>query len=255
MPYNRYYNQREIPIWVRLFLIFGKFATNFGLIFMGFGLLFIILLSPVTGFEKLTDESPVVAGVVDSVNATKSSVNDMRVYAFNYSFTLPSGENLRGESFSETIYFEPGDTVDVQYSTADPSISRIRGMRSGEIGIWISLIFLPFVIAGFIIAAIGIRKSLKAIYLLRVGEVALAKLVKKQETSAMVNNQIVYKMHFQFTANDKQKYTTICKTYKTYWLEDDELERLVYDPNNPQNALMLDSLSRKLKGFLDRNIQ
>ncbi len=255
MPYNRNYNKREIPFWVNFLLIFGKFATNFGLIFMGFGLLFIILLSPVTGIEKLTDDSPITVGVVDSVIATKSSVNDLRVYAFDFSYTLPSGEKYSAKSYSETVYFEPGDTVDVQYSISDPSISRIRGMRSGEIGIWISLIFLPFVIAGSIIAAIGIRKSLKTFYLLRIGEVTLAKLVKKEETSAMVNNQIVYKMHFQFTASDKQKYTTICKTYKTYWLEDDELERVVYDPNNPQNALMLDSLSRKLKGFLDRRIQ
>ncbi len=128
-------------------------------------------------------------------------------------------------SYSEDLYYPAGSTVRVLYSKDNPSDSRIQGMRSGLAGSWILLVIIPFFLIGLSFFIWGVLKSKKEIYLLQVGEVAYGKLFVKEPTNVKVNEQIVYKLHFKFTASDGKEYTAVCKTHKPYRLEDEEKEK------------------------------
>jgi hypothetical protein len=251
MAYYTYFHKRVVPPGVKFRILFGNFYTTFGLIFLIFSSIFIIVFSSFIKFDSLTKNSPVTEGIVTGVDVTNTSINDQLVYAFNYEYKLPDGSIHNGKSFSEDIYYEVGAPVKVLYSEKEPGVSRIEGMRAGEFSGWILFIMIPFLLVGAGFFIYGLRKARKDIYLLQVGEVAYGNLVGKEPTSMKINNRTVYKLYFRFTAADGNTYDTICKSHNTIVLEDEEKEKLVYDPNAPEQALLLDSLPKKLKNFFE----
>lgn len=251
MAYFSYKHKRIVPARVKLGIIFGKFQTIFGLVFFLFSLIFFAIFFSFVKFDEPGNNSPAIEGIVTKVERTNTSVNDREVYAFHFEYRLPDGTIHSGKSYSEKMYYETGSAVEIQYSADDPAISRIKGMRSGEFGPWIMLAMLPFLLTGLGFLIFGLKKAKKEIYLLQVGELAHGTLLNKEPTSVKINNQTVYKLTFQFTAGDGNAYTTVCKSHKPHLLEDEEKEKLVYDPNAPEQALLLDSLSQKLKRFFE----
>lgn len=251
MAYYTYVHKRVVPPGIKLRIMFGGFHTFFGLIFLLFSSIFIIIFASFVKFDGLSKNSPVTGGKITGIDITNTTVNDQRVYAFHYEYKLPDGSMYYGKSFSEDIYFDVGSAVKVQYSESDPKVSRIAGMRTGEFGPWILLVALPFLLVGSGFFIYGLRKAKKGIYLLQVGEVARGKLISKEPTSMKINKQTVYKLNFQFMANDGNTYTAVCKSHIPHLLEDEETEKLVYDPNAPEQALLLDSLPQKLKSFFE----
>ncbi len=67
-------------------------------------------------------------------------------------------------------------------------------------------------------------------------------LVDKEATGAIVKDEPVYKLTFAFTSDDGREYHVAHKTHKTAVLEDNNEERLLYDPLQPEVALMVDTL-------------
>ena len=251
MTYYTYFHKRVVPPGVKFKILFGSFYTTFGLIFLIFSSIFIIVFSSFIKFDSLSKNSPVTEGIVTGVDVTNTTVNDQRVYAFHYEYNLPDGSTHSGKSFSEDIYYEVGTPVKVLYSEKEPGVSRIEGMRAGELSPWLLFIMIPFLLVGAGFFIYGLRKARKDIYLLQVGEVAYGNLVGKEPTSMKINNRKVYKLYFRFTAADGNTYDTVCKSHITHLLEDEEKEKLVYDPNAPEQALLLDSLPKKLKSFFE----
>jgi hypothetical protein len=251
MTYYTYFHKRVVPPGVKFKILFGNFYTTFGLIFLLFSSIFIIVFSSFVKFDTLSKDSPVTDGTITKVEVTNTSINDQRVYAFHYEYKLPDESIHRGKSFSEDFYFEVGSSVKVLYSEKEPGVSRIEGMRAGEFSLWILFIMIPFLLVGAGFFIFGLKKARKDIYLLQVGEVAYGNLVGKEPTSMKINKQTVYKLYFRFTAADGNTYDTVCKSHITHLLEDEEKEKLVYDPNAPEQALLLDSLPRRLKSFFE----
>jgi hypothetical protein len=103
-------------------------------------------------------------------------------------------------------------------------------------------IVLLFPLIGLAFIAFGLMNGLKANRLLAEGKVGLGILKTKTPTGASVNNQPVYKLFFEFTADDGSSYEVVSKTSLPDSLEDEAEERLLYDPYRPSNAVMLDNL-------------
>ncbi|HSL90886.1 MAG TPA: DUF3592 domain-containing protein [Ignavibacteriaceae bacterium] len=251
MTYYTYFHKRVVPTRVKFKILFGNFYTTFGLIFLIFSSIFIIVFSSFIKFDSLNKNSPVTEGIVTDVDVTKTTVNDQRVYAFHYEYKLPDGSLHSGKSFCKDIYYDVGTPVKVLYSEKEPGVSRIEGMGAGELSPWLLFIMIPFLLVGAGFFIYGLRKARKDIYLLQVGEVAYGNLVGKEPTSMKINNRKVYKLYFRFTTADGNTYDTACKSHMTHLLEDEEKEKLVYDPNAPEQALLLDSLPKKLKSFFE----
>ena len=65
-------------------------------------------------------------------------------------------------------------------------------------------------------------------------------LKSKEPTNTKVNGRRVYRLTFEFAADDGKLYEMTSKTHLPYNLEDDAQERLLYDPARPTYAVMLD---------------
>ena len=55
-----------------------------------------------------------------------------------------------------------------------------------------------------------------------------------------MNNRRVYELAFEFTARDGRKYQATARTSDPSRLEDEREEPLLFDPEKPQDAVLLD---------------
>ena len=241
---------REVPFSVRYQLMFGGFFNQFGWFFLGFGLVFFWIFTLNAEFSSLyyfRGELETAPGTVLVTEPTSFSEGGSkhsrgrRIYAMHYSFS-PLGEGeYGGTSYATGERFRKGDSVTVEYPKGNPSVSRIQGMRRAILSSWAALVgIFPLVGGGFIIA--GLRNGIKANRLLANGKVGVGVLKSKVPTNTRINNQTVYKLTFEFAAEDGMTYEVITRTHIPSRLQDEKKERLLYDSFRPSYAVMLDNL-------------
>lgn len=247
--YSRF-DARPISLGLKLQVMFGHTLMMIGIVFTFLGLLvFIVFGSNIDFNESKFDEStPTTSGKVTNVIPTNSYVNDVQVFKYEYEYYLNS-KTLKGECHSTGNYFDVNQNVTVQYLTDEIEISKIEGTRKGAFEIWIMFVILPFIFIGGSMLGVRILFGIRAIKLLEYGEITYGTLIDKQPTNTKINNQTVYKLSFQFTASNGNNYTAIAKTHTPYSLEDEQQEKLVYDANNPEKAVLIDSLPKTVKKF------
>jgi hypothetical protein len=249
--FNTRFEGRPISLSMKLQIIFGNVLMIIGIIFGGMGLIVFIVFGSLVDFSsyKFDGNSPVTKGKILNVNPTNSFVNDIQVFEYQYEYYLTSGETFTGESFTTGDLFFKDQEVVVQYLESDPKMSKLEGGRLGAFDTWILFVIMPFMLIGGSMFGLRLAFGLKAIKLLRFGEVGFGKLIDKQLTNTKINNSPVYKLIFEFTALDGLTYQAIAKTHIPYTLEDETEEKLVYDANNPQKAVLIDSLPKIVKKF------
>ncbi|MEM9694837.1 MAG: DUF3592 domain-containing protein, partial [Myxococcota bacterium] len=196
---------------------------------------------------------------VTAVEATNASENESAIYEVRYTFEL-DGRSYRGASYSLHAPLDPGDEVPVEYLRDDPVQSRIRGMRmrsfSASTG---ALLIVPLI--GLLLFVAGVRGGIRNLRLLRRGKPGFGRLVDKRPTNTQVNGRTVYQLTFEFIVEPKAVPTAYRKRWqgwaethrfkvKTHELErvtDEAEEPLVYDPEEPGQALLLDRLPRSVR--------
>lgn len=234
---------RAVPLSVRLRVLFGGFNNQFGWIFFGFGLIFVWLFAlhaDIASPILFSFQTRTTLGIVESINSTNASEDDVQIYEVNYSYFDDLGRQRSGSSYS-TGAPGVGARVTVEYLSAVPSISRVEGMRRTLFGPWaVFPVLFPLIGLGFLYS--GIKYGLKANRLLTEGRIAFGKLMSTEGTRASINNQPVLKLTFSFTANDGDEYEAIAKTHQPQDLRDEEQEPLLYDEKDPSYALLLDDL-------------
>lgn len=105
-----------------------------------------------------------------------------------------------------------------------------------------------FPLIGLIAVVRVFKKGIKANRLLRNGLQTTGKLISKKHTGVWVGSRRhgdakpIYKLTFEFTAENRQNYKAVTKTEKPEKLEDEAAEPLLYDPIDPSHAVMLDAL-------------
>ena len=129
----------------------------------------------------------------------------------------------------------------MEYLPERPTMSRIRGMRGSSGGLGISFVFV-FPILGMVFAVQGTRKGLTARRLMSTGQLALGRLKTKEPTNTQINNETVYRLTFTFDADGGGTYEVVGTSHRPAALEDEEFERIVYDPQYPTEARLLDDL-------------
>jgi hypothetical protein len=76
--------------------------------------------------------------------------------------------------------------------------------------------------------------------LLRDGVFTTGVLKSKRPTNTRVNNRTVYVLDFEFTARDGRRCIATARTSMTERLTDEREEPLLYNPEKPEDAVMLD---------------
>lgn len=235
---------RSVPPAVRLRVLFAGGANQASWLLMGLGMIavWLIVFGVDWSFVSFWGGHERVTGIVTDSQETNVTVNDRAVFVTSYRFTTPAGRVVEDYSYSTGRWHSDGQKVAIEYPTGKPNLSRIKGMRRKMLGagfLWI--IAIPVGSAWFFIYRV--RKGLRAIHLLEHGQLAQGTLAAKDPTNMSVNDQPVYKLTFAFTAQDGQEYQVSHKTHNTEALEDEETERLLYDPTQPASAIMVDTIT------------
>lgn len=247
--------KRHVPLKVRLRVLSGGFSFFFGLMFLlgpGIGLAFMLPMVDWQSF-RFNNEADVrlAQGRLYKISATGTEVNDRRIYAYHYTYS-PNGDGiLSNVSYAPRIAIEVPDQVDVEYLASKPAISRIRGMGGGSLPPFFLFFMLPFLLVGGGFLGKGIVKGVRANRLLAVGELTRGVLVNKKATNTTINEERVYAYEFEFQAKG-QTFRAKGRTRFTHLVEDEEQELIVYDPHNPQQALIVDTLPRAATEFLSK---
>ena len=234
---------RYVPIGVKLRVRFGGILGQVGWLVLGFGLVFVWAFgidATIASLIAWRGETDTAAGVVRACEDTGGKANNVTIYRNVYTFTAADGSQHEGASYATGKQLAPGTSVTVVYVKDNPAVSRIRDMRSTLMGAW-GLFILIFPLVGLVLVAASLVRSRKRLRLLRDGITAVGTLVDKQATNTSVNHQRVYKFTYAFTADDGGTYRATARTHETGKFSD-ENEPLLYDPANPNVAVMMDNI-------------
>ncbi|MHC9543541.1 MAG: DUF3592 domain-containing protein [Vulcanimicrobiota bacterium] len=248
---------RQVPLSIAVKVIFGDFASLFGWIFFGAGMIFFWVFAMNADFSSLSYSSSSwvsTNGVMTTSEQTHFSEGGSRssrgtlIYANHFRFKAADGNEYEGVSYSKGAYNPPRSVVEsnvmavsVQYISSNPRISRIMGQRLKPLSPNVIFVMI-FSIVGFCFLAFGMIQGFKALKLLASGETALGTLKKKDSTNTRINNRRVYALTFSFNTKDGIPATAVARTNEPDKLEDDREERLFYNPINPSEAVLFDSL-------------
>lgn len=200
---------RDVPLTLRLRLIFGGSFSQFGWVFFGFGLalsLVFLLHSEVATFWKFTGPLQRTAGMITNVKKTGAEENDVPVYAIHYTYQS-AGATLTGTSYVTGNPPEPHSAATVEYQPAHPQWSRLQGMRSAEFD-WVVVFTLIFPLVGLGILLAGLLKGRRTIRLLRSGLPATGTLTAITYTNVEINHQPQFRLTFAFTTANGETITT-----------------------------------------------
>ncbi len=241
---------RRLPLSVRACVLFGGGLNLAGWIVLLVGTVFVWILgvnSDLPALWQFDGELETVQGKVTKSEKTafteggSRTRRGTRVYANHYTFTTDDGRTVAGVSYARGRALKPGQQATIEFVKGEPTVSRIRGMRTRMLSPWAGVVYvLPLVGVLFVFA--GMRRGWKACRLLADGQVGLGVLTSKTLTGARVNSRPVYKLTFEFKASDGRTYEVTSRTHKPEALEDDAQERLLYDPFSPSYAVLFDSL-------------
>jgi hypothetical protein len=229
---------RRVPLSILSLNLFHPFAQIAWFVF-GFGMIFGWIFIGAADFSAITFHPDGHSrGRVTSVTATGASVNHQQVMANHYEYSV-ADTKFNGTSYSSGNSASVGDDVRVEYDEKNPERSRIEGMRRAQFGPLVALVAIfPFI--GLVLVFFATRVGVRRNALLRHGLLANGMLVGRERTNVTINDRPVWRMIFEFTGRDGQRHEASANTTDTSRLEDEAQEPLLYDPDNPSRAYVLD---------------
>lgn len=230
---------RPVPLSLRILNFFNG-AAQLGWIVFGFGMIFFYVFGTNAdlSFATFRDAGGRAAGRVVRIEQTGASENGDSVEAAHYEYSV-AGKPFSGKSYSTAGSPAEGEAVTVEYDEDYPWRSRIAGMRRAIFGPWVMVVTV-FPLVGLVILWFATRGGMKRNHLLRHGVVTTGTLVGTEGTNMYVNKRRVWKLTFAFTDRMGRRCEAVASTTDTERLRDEAAEPLLYDPDDPQRAYLLD---------------
>ncbi|HEX6178719.1 MAG TPA: DUF3592 domain-containing protein [Thermoanaerobaculia bacterium] len=230
---------RRVPLSIRVANTFNMFS-QIGWFLLAFSSIFVWVFVGNADLSFVTFRGEVAKAVaqVTKVEETNASEDDTKVMATHYQYSV-AGQPFSGVAYSTGSSKSVGERVEIEYKPATPAQSRIPGMRRAMFSPFVLFVLIfPAVGAAFVYAAfrVGRRRN----HALEHGLLAAGRLVEKNPTNMTVNDRPVWEMVFEFTARDGQKHRATANTTDAERLEDEHTEPLLYDPEDPSRAYVLD---------------
>jgi len=235
---------RKIPTATAISIIFGRTSTMVGWFIFAFLMIFAWGFggNADVSFVHFMGESKATSGRIIEVDETNMEINERTVWINLFSYFDEEGNEFVGKGYTTGKRFRANQEIQIEYPVSASDKGRIPDVRTAQFSTWLLLSFL-FPGIGILMVYFGIRRGLVDYRILKVGNLTRAKLIDKDATNMEVNDRKVYKLTFEYTANDDKKYTKVIKTHETAEFEDEDFERLFYDPHNPVNSTLVDDLA------------
>jgi hypothetical protein len=235
---------RSVPLRVACRAMLGR-TGGIGATFLLAGLLatwlFIGDIRPIAE-ARLALSSETATGTITRVEPTNTSVNDVTVYRYLFTFSTPNEETFTGQSYTAGQEWSTEDRVTIQYAPAKPSIARIEGSQLSSAPLWGVFLVLTFPATGAALFLSGAVSGWKQATLLRHGEVAGAKIISQNPTGVSINNVPVIAYVYEFPARDGEEYMGSSKSMPSGLVGDEAKEPVLYLPRNPRISTLADAI-------------
>ena len=240
---------RRVPLPVRCHLMFGGTMNQVAWLGLA-GTMFLFWLV-VMNCEAITwltfpADLKTATGAVTSSFKTNVSEGGSKhskgtpIYSTSYSYSI-NGKPFTGVSYALGQQLMPGQMVTVEYSGANPQLSRIQGFRVRMLG-WAAVFVLLAPLVCMCLMLPGYFLGRKTRRLLECGQLAEGSLKSKEPTNTRINNKRVFKLTFDFTASDGRTHQAKSRTHHPEKLEDEASEQIIYDPADPTQSLLVDAM-------------
>jgi len=235
---------RYLNLFTQIQVLFGGFYMQMGLILFWFSLIFMLVFvgqSNVMYWFQFDGEWTKAKGIVQAIEETNNSVNEESIYEYTFSYNF-NGQSYQGVSYSPwNNSLSEGKEVLVEFKFVNPNRSRIYQTNEAIFPGWISFLLL-FPLGGIFLIASGGIQNFRALQLLKNGAFTRGKMLSYEATNAEINDQTVYKYEFEFEANYRT-YIATCETHLTDRVEDEELEKILYQKDNPTYNVVYDAIT------------
>jgi hypothetical protein len=230
---------RRVPLSLRVVNFFNGWAQAGWGIF-GFGMIFFWIFGTSADLSFLTFRNPTgrTTGHVTRVEDTNASENKQHIRIAHYQYSA-AGDWLAGKSYTTGGTPSVNDEVTVEYDEDNPRRSRIEGMRRAMFGPWVLLVSIfPAIGLAFLIPAT--LSGRKRNHLLQNGILTTGQAIDRRPTNVRINNQPLWEVVFEFHDRNGQRRECCARAVDTTRLEDESSEALLYDPEDPSKACVID---------------
>jgi hypothetical protein len=236
---------RQLSLFSKSVILFGGVMQQIGWIFLCIGLIFSVVFISNSEFKYIfVFDGEWVEGkaVLREIKQTSSRENNTYIYAYSFDFTTPDGKLFKGVSYNFlNENYRSGNSVDIRYKSKNPNHSKIKGMRSEAFNSLVGLVLL-FPIIGVIFVIVGLLKNIKALNLIINGKFTKGRKISAEPTGVQINRMPEYKFVFSFDVSGRT-YEAICRTHETRKVEDEALEIILFDEQNPEHAIVYDAVT------------
>jgi hypothetical protein len=229
---------RPVPAGLVLRIAFGGVGNVIGWGVFGFGMIFFLAMGLDTNlftFYHFLGDLEKVPGRVIRCEDTHVEINERTIVKWKYTFEH-QGQPYIGNSYAPEQEVPEGTPVTVEFAPGSPEYSRIEGLSEAIGSWWLTLLLLLF--PGFGLALLGYNwvQVPKNLWLLRHGILAQGFYKDKQPTNVTVNDRREYK------DGAGAQHSAFAKSHTLTELTDEPSKPLLYDPNQPDRAVLLAAL-------------
>ena len=186
--------------------------------------------------------SATTTGTITHAEPTNTTVNDVTVYRYHFTFRTPNEETFTGQSYTVGQEWSAESRVTIEYVPTAPSIARIEGSQLSSAPLWGALLMLTFPAIGAAFFLSATINGWKQATLLRHGEVAGAKIISQNPTGVSINDVPVLAYNYEFPAGDGEEYMGSSKSMPSGLVGDEAKEPVLYLPRNPRRSTLVDAI-------------
>ncbi len=238
---------RRLDLVTQAIMLFGDMASQVGWLLFAVGSVFFWTVAVNSEARLLLEERNInwedKAGVILSADTTGRQENGLPIWKYKHSVAV-DGQRYLGESYSVGKKFDTGQIAYIRYDAADPRNNFIIGLRRNAFSSkadW----FLLVPLFGILLLLLPLKRNLRFIRLLKIGDFTRGKLVNKYPTGESIKKggtvmpEFGYSFEFE---HEGIKYLANCRTHETYKVEDEETEIVLYDRYRPHFNLVYDAV-------------
>ncbi len=225
------------------------FLPAFGLVFGGFGLIFVVVFFPwrfVDDF-RLAASDRTTPGEIRRVTPTNMTVNKTKVMEYAFAYTPADRRPREALCYTTGRRWSERETVTVRYLPDNPDVACVEGARLSQGG-WIGVVVLIFPLIGGGLVAWFVLDRLRTRQVLRDGTVAEVDVISVDETTMKVNYQTVYRITFANPVQPGGPPITVRRVKKAdvdlalKHARDRQPIFILYDPRKPSRVIFPEAL-------------
>ena len=239
---------RHVPIPTMCTMLTGIVGL-FGAVFFSFGMIFVWVFGsqvhPIDNW-RVKHSSKIAPAIIQSISTTGASVNEEKVYKYNFQYQPGDGIPLEAECYTVNRRWKEGDRTLARYVPGHEKLASLEGASLNVFPVWILLLISLFPIVGFTLFIIPFISGIKNIKLLKYGIITGASNLHTSTSNMSINDEPVLKYSFQFTDRLGMTYMGSSNSLATPYLGDEAAEPVLYLPSDPERSMLVDSIPLKV---------